>query len=68
MGEPADGPHAPVDEVRGREGRGGLGSTWTMVFELDLEGPEPVADEPLMEMEESQEAYRDVTYAKLLQA
>ena len=45
-----------------------LGSTWTMVFELDLEGPEPVADEPLMEMEESQEAYRDVTHAKLLQA
>jgi hypothetical protein len=38
-----------------------------MVFELDLEGPEPVA-EPLMEMEESQEAYRDVTQAKLLQA
>lgn len=45
-----------------------LGSTWTMVFDLDLEGPEPVADEPLMEMEESQEAYRDVTQAKLLQA
>ena len=43
-----------------------LGSTWTMVFDLDLEGPEPVADEPLMEMEESQEAYRDLT--KLLQA
>ena len=37
-----------------------------MVFDLDLEGPEPVADEPLMEMEESQEAYRDLT--KLLQA